>query len=241
MTRKSLVSASVLAALFAAGSAYAGEISLYSGQSFRGGELTLNGSASNLERSGYNDRAESVIVRSGRWELCTDANFSGQCVVLNPGDYPALRSPIFRSISSARELGPYAASDRYYRYDDVARAPVYVEPAPVVTAPAPVYVERVPAYTTPAPVGEAHTRYGALQIYTLPGFRGSTMKFDNSGTTLDQRVTDEGLGSLVVREGVWEICTGANFNGSCRTYDPGRYGRLGSFEGAPVGSLRRIG
>ena len=232
MTRKSLVSASVLAALLAAGSAYAGEISLYSGPSFRGGELTLNGSASNLERSGYNDRAESLIVRSGRWEACTDANFSGQCVVLNPGNYGLLNQPLFRSISSLREVGPYAASERYYRYDEYARAPVYVEPAPV-------YSERV--YTTPAPVYEQRARYGALELYTLPGFRGSTMKFDNSATTLDKRVTDEGIGSLVVREGVWELCTGLDFNGTCRTYDPGRYGRLGSFEGAPVGSLRRIG
>jgi len=230
MKRKSLVSASVLAALLVAGTAYAGEISLYSGTHFRGGELTLTGSASNLERSGYNDRAESIIVRSGRWEACTDANFSGQCIVLDPGNYAMLNSPVFRSISSLREVGPYAVNERYYRYDDYARV-----------APAPVYVAPSPVYTTPAPAYDARHRYSALEIYTLPGFRGSTMKFDNSATTLDRRVTDEGLGSLVIREGVWELCTGLDFNGTCRTYEPGRYGRLGSFEGAPVGSLRRIG
>ena len=225
MKRKSLVSASVLAALLAAGSAYAGEISLFTAPHYRGAELTLSGPASNLDRSGYNDRAESLIVRSGRWEVCTDANFAGQCVLLNPGDYSLLRDPIYRRISSLREVGPYAATERYYRYDDVARV-----------AP-PVYTERVvtPVYT------ESRTRYGALELYTLPGFRGSTMKFDNSATTLDQRVTDEGIGSLVVREGIWELCTGLDFNGNCRTYEPGRYGRLGSFDGAPVGSLRRIG
>jgi Beta/Gamma crystallin len=227
MNRKSVVTASVLAALLAAGTAYAGEISLYSGTHYRGGELTLHGAASNLERSGYNDRAESVIVRSGRWEACTDADFSGQCVVLEPGNYSALQNPVFRSISSLREVGPYAVNERFYRYDDAARvyhAPVY-STAPVYTAP---------AY-------DARHRYSALEIYTLPGFRGSTMKFDNSATTLDKRVTDEGLGSLVIREGVWELCTGLDFNGTCRTYEPGRYGRLGSFEGAPIGSLRRIG
>jgi hypothetical protein len=237
MKRKTLVSASIAAALLAAGTAYAGEISLFSGTNYRGGELTLSGTTSNLERSGYNDRAESVIVRSGRWEACTDANFSGQCVVLEPGNYAMLRSPVFRSISSVRELAPVAVNERYYRYDEYARAP-----APVYVAPAErVYVAPAPVYTAPAPVTDARHRYSALEIYTLPGFRGSTMKFDNNATTLDQRVTDEGLGSLVIREGVWEICTGLDFNGTCRTYEPGRYGRLGSFEGAPVGSLRRIG
>ena len=230
MNRKSLVSASVCAALLVAGSAYAGEISLFSGTNFRGGELTLQGSASNLERSGYNDRVESVIVRSGRWEACTDANFSGQCIVMDPGNYAMLHSPVFRSISSLREVAPLAVNERYYRYDDYARV-----------APAPVYVAPSPVYTTPAPVYDARHRYSSLEIYTLPGFRGSTMKFDNSATTLDRRVTDEGLGSLVVREGVWELCTGLDFNGTCRTYEPGRYARLGSFEGASVGSLRRIG
>jgi hypothetical protein len=229
MTRKSVLSASVLAALLVAGSAYAGEITLYTGPHFRGSELTLSGPASNLERSGYNDRAESLIVRSGRWEVCSDANFAGDCVLLNPGDYALLRAPINRSISSVREVGPYAANERYYRYDDYAR----VEP--------PVYAVPAPVYTTPAPVVDGRSRYSALEIYTLPGFRGSTMKFDASASTLDKRMTDEGLGSLVVREGVWELCTGLDFNGTCRTYEPGRYGRLGSFEGAPVGSLRRIG
>ncbi len=44
-----------------------------------------------------------------------------------------------------------------------------------------------------------------------------------------------------MREGVWELCTGIDNNGTCRVYEPGRYPRLGSFEGAPIGSLRRIG
>ena len=228
--KRHILAASVGAALLA-GSVYAGEITLYTAPHFRGGELTLNGAASNLDRSGYNDRSESIIVRSGRWEVCTDANFSGQCVLLNPGDYPVLRDPIYKRISSAREVGPYASTERYYRYAEAPRVysePVYVAP-PVTT------------YVQPAPVYDARTRYGALELYTLPGFRGSTMKFDNSATTLDKRMTDEGIGSIVVREGIWELCTGLDFNGSCRTYEPGRYARLGNFDGAGIGSLRRIG
>src|SRR5258706_374158 len=88
----------------------------------------------------------------------------------------------------------------------------------------------------------AGSAYAAeLTMFSGPDFRGRPMKFANSATTLDTRATDEGISSLIVREGVWEICTGIDNNGACRVYEPGRYPRLGNFEGAPVGSLRRIG
>ena len=90
-------------------------------------------------------------------------------------------------------------------------------------------------------VVEPRSRYSALEVYTMPGFRGSTMKFDGAATTLDTATTTEGVSSLIVREGVWELCTGVDHSGSCRVYEPGRYPRLGSFEGSPVGSLRRVG
>jgi hypothetical protein len=67
------------------------------------------------------------------------------------------------------------------------------------------------------------------------------MTFDRSATSLDTRATDEGIASLVVREGVWELCDGINNDGHCRVYEPGRYANLGRFTGAAVGSLRRVG
>jgi hypothetical protein len=220
-----LLRASVASALLLTGAAYAGELTIFTQPNFNGGQLTLSGEARNLDRSGFNDRAASVIVRSGRWEVCTDANFSGNCAVLAPGDYPALRGDLYRQISSAREVGP------------VAYAPE-VLPAPAYPIARGEYYEP-PRYEPYSEVN--HGRYSALELYTLPGFRGSTMKFDNNATTLDKRVTDEGVSSLVVREGVWQLCTGLDFNGRCRTFEPGRYPRLGSFEGAGIGSLRRVG
>ena len=226
MKSKSLLRASVLAGLMLAGGAYAAEMTLFTAPHFRGSDLTISGEARNLERSGFNDRTESVIVRSGRWEVCSDADFGGYCAVLGPGDYRMLDSPLYKRISSARELAPLAYDDRrYYRYGTYEAYPRVVDP--VVVAP--------PVDTEP------RARYSALEVYTLPGFRGSTMKFDGAATTLDRATTNEGVSSLIVREGVWELCTGVDHSGSCRVYEPGRYPRLGSFEGAPVGSLRRVG
>jgi hypothetical protein len=56
-------------ALFAA-SAVAGEITLYQSRDFRGDSLTLRRAAPDLERTGFNDTASSVIVRDGVWEAC---------------------------------------------------------------------------------------------------------------------------------------------------------------------------
>lgn len=252
MKSTSILRAAVLSGLMLTGGAYAAEMTLYTGPQFRGSDLTLHGAADNLERSGFNDRAESLVVRSGRWEVCSDSDFRGYCTVLEPGDYALLNGPLYRRISSAREIAPLAAYNdrRYYserpvvvdRYPAAAdRYPAAVDRYPAVVDRHPAVVDRHPVIVDRYPVTEERGRYSALEMYTLPGFRGSTMKFDARATSLDKRATDEGLGSLVIREGTWEICTGLNYSGTCRVYEPGRYPNLGSFEGAYVGSMRRVG
>src|SRR6266487_787390 len=88
----------------AASAVFAGEITLFERPDFQGRRLTIRGTMSNLDRTDFNDRAESIAVRDGVWEVCTDAYFNGQCVRLQPGEYPNLRGSLDRSISSARFL-----------------------------------------------------------------------------------------------------------------------------------------
>ena len=76
---------------FAATAALAGEIILYENPGFQGRRMTLRGTMSDLDRTQFNDRAESIVVRDGVWEVCTDARFSGRCVRLQPGEYPNLQ------------------------------------------------------------------------------------------------------------------------------------------------------
>ena len=43
------------------------------------------------------------MVRSGSWQLCSDAEFRGQCITLSPGSYPSLRAMGLNDrVSSAR-------------------------------------------------------------------------------------------------------------------------------------------
>lgn len=98
----------LLLALQAPSFAQTAEITLYEAPGFAGRSLTLRGYTPNLEQIGFNDRAASIVVRSGTWQLCTDANFGGTCTTLTRGEYRDLDGRISAQLSSAREVGTYS-------------------------------------------------------------------------------------------------------------------------------------
>ena len=82
-----------------------GEITLYGREGFVGRSFATRQPVRNLERFDFNDRASSVIVQGGRFEICDDAGFEGRCMVLRPGQYPSLAAMgMNRAISSVRPL-----------------------------------------------------------------------------------------------------------------------------------------
>lgn len=107
--KSSVIRIAVAAAFgLAATATLAGEIILYENPGFQGRRMTLRGTTPDLDRTQFNDRAESIVVRDGVWEVCTDARFSGRCVRLQPGEYPSLDGSLNNRISSAREIAEYA-------------------------------------------------------------------------------------------------------------------------------------
>jgi hypothetical protein len=81
------------------------EIMFYEHPRFGGRLFTANQTIPNFASVGFNDRAGSVIIRSGSWQLCSDAYFRGRCVTLNRGEYPTLNElGLDYQVSSAREL-----------------------------------------------------------------------------------------------------------------------------------------
>ena len=97
----------VLACAMAATTAVAAqEIVLYQNENFSGPRFAANESVNDVARVGFNDRASSVTVRGGSWQLCSDSYYRGQCVTLGPGDYTSLRSMgLANAVSSLREIG----------------------------------------------------------------------------------------------------------------------------------------
>jgi hypothetical protein len=94
--------------VLATSAALAGEITLYERPGFQGRSMTLHSNMADLDRTRFNDRAESIVVRDGVWEVCTDARYGGRCTRLQPGEYPTLDGPLNDRISSAREVAQYA-------------------------------------------------------------------------------------------------------------------------------------
>jgi hypothetical protein len=205
----STMRAALAAGLVLASGLAAAQLTLYRQPGFSGGDYTLNDSMRDLKGTGMYDQASSAVVRSGRWEVCTQPDFKGECVVLGPGRYARLDDKVFHRAESVRELRSVARSEPSWR-----------------GAPERRYRDQ---------------RYSAVEVYTQPNFRGFAMKLDDAEEAVARRVEDEGISSLIVHEGTWQLCSRGDYNGYCRTFEPGRYPRLGRLDGQPIGSLKRVG
>jgi uncharacterized protein YcfJ len=106
-----------LAAVAVAAQATA-QVVFYENDDYQGRSFSTERPVGNLERYGFNDRASSAVVLRDRWEICTDAGFSGRCVILRPGRYASLSAlGINDRISSARVV------DNNVRVDEGRYAP----------------------------------------------------------------------------------------------------------------------
>ena len=86
------------------------QITLNDGAGYRGRSFSADQPIADLGRSGFNDRASSLVVGAGRWQVCDDAGFAGRCVVVLAGDYPSLRSiALDNRISSIQPVSAFDA------------------------------------------------------------------------------------------------------------------------------------
>ncbi len=125
MTRtpmKSLVTAAFFA--LAAFPALAADFQIFTTPNFGGAEIQLRGETPDVAGLGsFHEQAASLVVND-RWEVCTEANYRGECVILAPGRYPTLNAPIRGRIGSIRPLGVKLAEER--------RSQAAAPPAPVL-------------------------------------------------------------------------------------------------------------
>ncbi|OGA03935.1 MAG: hypothetical protein A2W68_10345 [Betaproteobacteria bacterium RIFCSPLOWO2_02_64_14] len=104
MMKKALRSLLLACELCLAGVALA-DVTFYEREDFRGRSFTIAEPVANFGRIGFNDRASSVVVRSGSHLVCDDAGYRGRCVTLGPGNYRSLRAMgLNNRISSSRPV-----------------------------------------------------------------------------------------------------------------------------------------
>lgn len=210
--------------------AHAGELTLFEHHGLRGDQLTLQGDAPNFRDIGFNDKASSMIVRSGTWEVCEHKDFGGYCAVFRRGEYPDLER-FNNNISSAREVQMRGGRrDR----DGDGRPDGWREGEGERGGWRGGEGERSGGWR-----GGEERRGEAVQLFAGQRFEGSTLGIDGDVRTLRDADFNDRAGSLFVRYGTWEVCEHADYRGQCVVFGPGRYPFLEGMNNR-ISSLRRV-
>ncbi|HEY6642436.1 beta/gamma crystallin-related protein [Povalibacter sp.] len=77
-------------------------IVLYDQLNYRGAAANYDAEVRDVGR--FNDRAQSVTIGRGTWELCEDSDFRGRCITLRDSSPDLGRQGMLRRISSVRPL-----------------------------------------------------------------------------------------------------------------------------------------
>lgn len=85
------------------GGGYA-SLTFFSNTGLRGEALTVDRDEPNFARAGFNDRARSVDVRGGTWQVCVDGDFRGRCETIDRPVSDLRDIGLSGNISSARRL-----------------------------------------------------------------------------------------------------------------------------------------
>jgi Beta/Gamma crystallin len=218
--------------------ASAGELSLFEHHRFGGREVTLRQASPNLVDLDFNDQSSSMVVRSGRWEVCVGANFSGDCEVFGRGQYPTL-DRFNDKISSVREVrsddrrdgrdgrdgqgwqGRQGRADRDDRHERSDRED---------------WQDRQGRDDRQG----RQDRPGAIELFSQPGLQGNSIRVERDTANLAERGFNDRTGSLVIESGVWEICSDGSFRGQCRVFGPGQYRELEPNLTRSISSARRV-
>ena len=166
---------------------------LYEHAGLQGRAYLARGATPLLE--GFNDKASSIEVMEGQWQVCTDSEYRGECQVHGPGARN-LQGAFHDRLSSVRPV-PAAG--------DAAVAPVPVPP-PAAAAP-------------PADASQN----ASLVLYENPMGQGRALPTDAAISDLSAALFNDVASSVSITRGRWQLCTDANYRGACTILDPGRH------------------
>ena len=81
--------------------------------------------------------------------------------------------------------------------------------------------------------------YGSVELFGQRDFGGRSIRVEEDVANFQGSRWDGRASSVVVNEGVWQMCTEPRFEGVCATLGPGRYDRLAQLNNR-ISSLRQV-
>lgn len=188
--RRSGIKRAALAALLPlalGASAQAAPLELYEEPDFQGMALGLDRAQADLRSWGFDDKAQSAIVRRGRWELCSDTGHRGHCVVLDEGRHASLPGGLQRRVRAARPVdeggGPGTGDAAVVLYDhgDFGGRSL------AVNGPVPSLGE----LDMGDRVSSAEVRWGVWQLCTDSHYKGACITLEPGRHHIDGRLHDQ--------------------------------------------------
>ena len=212
-----------LAAACLAANVAGAQIVLYENDNYDGRTFRASDSVSNLNDTGFNDRASSVVVRGGRWQICDNAYFGGRCETLGPGEYPSLRSMGMNDkVSSVRSLGWTPDGGGGWNSGNNSNN------------------NSNNNWNNSNNNWNSGGNWGSgnrAVLYSSYDLQGQTFVVNPSGVSnLGDTYFNDKARSLRVESGYWIFCSDANFQGNCHTYGPGDYPNLPSGQSHSISS-----
>ena len=224
------------AACLSQAGATAGELTLFSDSGFQGRQVTVRDATRSLDALGFNDRSASMVIRSGRWEVCMHADYR-DCQVMEPGQYRQL-DRMTNQISSVREVGGGEYDERRERRDErLERREERFDRRD----------ERIDNrrddnrndyrndyrndnrndnrndYRAGSWNGNGADQSAPVILFERSGMRGRALPLRGDVSNLTSFGFNDRAQSMVVQNGSWEFCMDKNFGGQCRVYEPGEY------------------
>lgn len=170
-----------------------GEAIIYSNPDFTGRSLRVTGAIPRLADYRFNDRASSIRITGGAWEVCVDANYRGRCEIIEYREDRLNQIRLNNKITSIRPVayGNPGSYDRDYRGDRGDR------------------YGRGKGYGYGA-------RYNApVVLFQHPDYRGDALPVTGAVPHLNQLSFNDKVSSIAVQSGAWEVCTDPDFRGRC--------------------------
>ena len=168
-----------------------GGIVLYDDPYFHGNSLPMREPSENLRFQRFHDRAESVRVFSGRWELCAEPNYR-RCQIVDRDIQNLSSLGLNKKLSSVRPVGfvgggPGGGGGGY-------------------PGGGGGYPGGGGGYPVPPPEG------ARLVLFEGPGYRGQSITLDSASAILSGLPRAR---SAQVVSGTWLLCDGPRFSGKC--------------------------